>query len=107
MNHKSIKFLSLVLLAMVLVFSSCEDDPKLPDNVLEFESSVAGIASEEESLSLTINLSRAASTDVGLTLSVNGGTLVYGTDYTTTPEATAQVIALTIPKGETSTRVRH
>ena len=105
MNHKSIKFLSLVLFAMVLVFSSCEDDPKLPDNVLEFESSVAGIASEEESLSLNINLSRAASTDVGLTLSVNGGTLVYGTDYTTTPEATAQVITLTIPKGETSTHV--
>ncbi len=105
MNYKSIKFLSLLLVAATFVFSSCEDDPKLPDNKLEFESSVAGIASEDESLTLKLNLSRAASSDVVLTLSVNGGALVYGTDFTTTPAAVGNVITLTIPKGETTTQV--
>jgi hypothetical protein len=101
MNYKSIKFLSFLLLAIAPVFSSCEDDPKLPDNVLEFEAVVAGIASEDESLTVGITLSREASNDVTINLAVNPGTLTYGTDFTTTPAATAGVITLTIPKGET------
>lgn len=105
MKYKSIKFLSLLMMAATFVFSSCEDDPKLPDNKLEFESSVAGISSEEESLALNINLSREASSDVVITVVVNGGTLVYGTDFTTTPAATTNVITLTIPKGETTAQV--
>lgn len=105
MNHKSIKFLSLALLAMAFVFSSCEDDPKLPDNVLEFESSVAGIASEEESFTIKLTLSREASKDVIINLTVNPGTLAYGTDFTTTPAVMAGVITLTIPKGETTAQV--
>lgn len=104
MNYKSIKFFALLVLA-TFVFSSCEDDPKLPDNVLEFESAVAGIGSTEESLAMSINLSRATSKDVTVTLSVNSGTLVYGTDFTTTPEATAGVITLVIPKGETTSQI--
>lgn len=104
MNYKSIRFFAL-LMAATFLFSSCEDDPQLPDNKLQFESAVAGIASEEETLSLNINLSRSASEDITITLSVNAGTLVYGTDYTTTPAATANVITLTIPKGEAAAQL--
>ena len=104
MNYNSIKLFTL-LVTVAVVFSSCEDDLKLPSNKLQFESSVAGIASEEESLSLNINLSRAASKDVVVTFSVNGGSLVYGTDFTTTPATVANVITLTILKGETTAQV--
>lgn len=104
MNYNSIKLFTL-LVTVAVVFSSCEDDLKLPSNKLQFESSVAGIASEEESLSLNINLSRAASNDVVVTFSVNGGSLVYGTDFTTTPATVANVITLTILKGETTAQV--
>lgn len=104
MKYTSIKFIVL-LFAVACIFSSCEDDPKLPNNELQFESSVAGISSEEQSLPVNLTLSRAASTDVTVTLSVNPGTLVYGTDFTTTPEAINNVITLTIPKGQTTTSV--
>lgn len=104
MNYRTIRFFAL-LISATFFLSSCEDDPQLPPNKLQFESAVAGIASEEISLPLTINLSRAASSDISVTLSVNGGTLVYGTDYTTTPGTTANVITLTIPKGQTSAQI--
>lgn len=102
MNYKPSQLLSMLCVASVLIFSACEDDPKLPDNKLEFEAAVAGIASEEESLTINLNLSRAASKDVTLQLSVNGGSLQYGTDFTTTPAATANMITVVIPAGETS-----
>ncbi|MFN8334120.1 MAG: HmuY family protein [Cyclobacteriaceae bacterium] len=104
MYHTSIKFLAILFLAVVTL-SSCEDDPKLPDNQLQFESSVAGISSEDESLTLNMTLSRAVSADVVVTLSVNGGALVYGTDFTTTPAAVGNMITLTIPAGETTSAV--
>jgi len=104
MNHTSIKLLAVLFITACL-FSSCEDDPKLPDNQLQFESTVAGISSEDESLTLNITLSRAAASDVVVTLSVNGGNLLYGTDFTTTPAATGNMITITIPEGETTAQV--
>lgn len=104
MYHTSIKFLAILFLAVVTL-SSCEDDPKPPDNQLQFESSVAGISSEDESLTLNMTLSRAASSDVFVTLSVNGGALVYGTDFTTTPAAVSNLITVTIPAGETTAAI--
>ena len=104
MYHTSIKSLAILFLATITL-SSCEDDPKLPDNQLQFESSVAGISSEDESLTLNMTLSRAVSVDVVVTLSVNGGALVYGTDFTTTPAAVGNMITLIIPAGETTAAV--
>jgi HmuY protein len=104
MNYKSISLFGL-LITVTVILSSCEDDPKLPDNQLQFESAVAGIASEEESLALNITLSRPASADVVVTLSINGGALVYGTDFTTTPAAVNNLITVSIPAGETTAAI--
>jgi hypothetical protein len=105
MNYKPGQLVSLLCAACVLIFSACDDDPKFPDNKLEFEAAVAGIASEEESLTINLTLSREASSDVTLLLSVNGGTLQYGTDFTTTPAAAANMITVVIPAGQTSAQV--
>lgn len=102
MNYKPSRLLSLLCVTFALIFSACEDDPRLPDNELEFEAPVVGIGTEEESLTINLTLSRAASADVTLLLSVNGGTLQYGTDFTTTPAATENMITVVIPAGETS-----
>lgn len=104
MKYKSIKFLSL-LLAATLIFSSCGEDIKLPDIKIQFESNVSGIAAADKSLVVKINLSRAASNDVTATVSVKSASLVYGSDFTTIPAAVANVITLTIPKGETSASI--
>lgn len=104
MNYKSINFFAL-LLAVAWVFSSCEDELKLPDNKLQFESPVAGIAAEEESLTVKISLSRPASTDITASLVINPGTLAYGIDFITTPAALGNTITVTIPKGETQATV--
>jgi HmuY protein len=105
MNNKPGQLLSTLCVACLLIFSACEDDPKFPDNRLEFESAVAGIASEDESLAINLTLSRAASADVTVQLSVTGGSLQYGTDFTTTPAAAANLITVVITAGETTAQV--
>lgn len=105
MNYKPYRLLSFLLLACVIVLTSCEDDPKLPANLVEFETDVAGFASTENSLVININLSRAASTDAVLNLDVNSGTLQYGVDFTTIPAVVDNTITVTIPKGETQATI--
>src|SRR5688572_10070226 len=93
--------INLVLSAgLSLMLLSCEDDPKLPDNVVEFEASVAGISEDEESLLINVNLSRETSSDAVLTFSVEPNGLVYGTDFTLTPAPVGNTITVTIPEGE-------
>lgn len=101
MNYKSFPWLSVLMLAFVVTFTACEDDPKMPANLVEFEAEVAGLASDQNSLTININLSRAASADATLVLNVNSGTLQYGVDFTTTPAMEDQTLTVTIPKGET------
>ncbi len=105
MNYKQNHLLSMLCVASVLIFSACEDDPKFPDNKLEFESAVAGIASDEESLAINLNLSRATSTDVTIQLSASSGLLQYGTDFTTMPAAVGNMITAVIPAGETTAEI--
>ncbi len=105
MNYKPYRLLSFLLLAFVITFTACDDDPKMPANLVEFEANVAGLSADENSLAININLSRAAATDVTLNLIVNAGTLAYGTDYTTNPSVTENTINVTIPKGQTNAGV--
>src|SRR5688572_28784098 len=103
MNNKLMRLLIVFSLATTLF--ACENDPKLPDNLIEFEAEVAGISAEENSLEVHLNLSRPASADVVVTISLEATGLQYGTDFTTTPEASANIITTTIPAGETQTAI--
>lgn len=88
--------LSLVLL---ILFSSCEDDPQLPDNLVEFESAQLGFAANEDALMININFSRATSQAGTVTVTFASSGLNYGTDFTTTPAATANTITLPVVNG--------
>ncbi|HEU5291559.1 MAG TPA: HmuY family protein, partial [Cyclobacteriaceae bacterium] len=93
------KYLMLIV-GLCASLMSCEDDPKLPDNEVGFEAAVAGISAEETSLDINIALSRKASSDVTLTVGLTSTGIIYGTDFTTSPEASNNVISVVIPKGE-------
>ena len=99
MNNKLIH--ALITCCLLFTLSSCEEDPKLSDNLVEFEAEVAGISADEETLTININLSREVSSDATLTLSLEGSGVEYGTDFTTDPASVANVISVTIPEGET------
>lgn len=86
-------------LALLISFSSCEDDPQLPDNLVEFESAQLGFAANEGALTVNINFSRATSQAGTVTVTFASSGLNYGTDFTTTPAATANTITLPVVNG--------
>jgi hypothetical protein len=94
--------LAAFLLVSMLILASCSnDDPPLPDNLSTFESGELGMTEGENELTVKILLSRPTSADQHVTVSFATEGIVYGTDFTTEPEATNNTLSLTIPKGST------
>jgi hypothetical protein len=101
MNKRNyVKFLSLAI-AAILLFSSCRkrDDVGNPDNLVIFSSTAQGITAAENSITVKLILSRNTDKDIPVTINLTPKGVVYGTDFTTTPAATAGVINVTIPSG--------
>lgn len=92
---------TLTAFCFLFVFAGCEDEPKLPENLVEFEAEVAGFSAEESSFNVNINLSRPASEDVAVTVGLTASGVQYATDFITSPEAIENKIVVTIPAGET------
>src|SRR5688572_29106220 len=104
MFSKRIIRTGFVLSIMLLVFVSCRKrEAELPDNYAVFESSAQGISASETSVLIKVKLSRGANADVPVVINIAEQGVVYGTDYTTTPEAIAGKISLIIPSGNSET----
>ncbi|MBX2963855.1 MAG: hypothetical protein KF687_15195 [Cyclobacteriaceae bacterium] len=100
MKTKLINGWSVAMMIVFLIsFSSCEDEPQLPDNLVEFESSQLGFAADEDALTININFSRSASQAGSVTVSFLPNGLNYGTDFSTNPVATANTITLPVANG--------
>lgn len=93
--------LSAVAIGALVFFSSCKEDPELPDNIVAFQSSELGITEAETELDVTITLSREATAAAEVVLSVEEIGLVYGTDYTTTPAAASNLLTIPVLVGST------
>ncbi len=93
-------------LSAVMLFSSCEEELKLPDNTVEFESDQLGFPSSESELLITIKLSREASAVGSILVQAQANGLTYGTDFTTEPEATANAITLSVPTAATTASIK-
>lgn len=90
----------IVLLMTVLLFTACRKrDAGLPDNYIAFETASQGVLAAENTLTVKVKSQRGVSTDVPVVINLSDLGVVYGTDYTTTPAATAGKISLTIPSG--------
>lgn len=95
-------------MAGLLIVPACrkKDDVPLPDNLVQFQVAEQGIGATETSKTIKLTLSRAASANVLVSISVTGTAGVeYGTDYTTTPAAVAGKIELDVLSGNSEATV--
>ncbi len=92
-----------VFVAMVslLMMAGCRKraDLSLPDNFVVFETNAIGVTENETSALVRVKLSRGTDKDIPLVINIAGQNAVYGTDFTTTPEAVAGKITVTVPEG--------
>ena len=99
------KLFYLFLFTALMVFNSCsdsEDDVKLPDITVNFTSTELGLDEDNQSIDVTINLSRKAESAIDVTLGVTATGVVYGTQFTTTPAVANDKLVVNIPAGSTS-----
>lgn len=94
--------LILMSLSGFIFLNSCKDDPELPENLTAFESDQLGISSTESELTVNLSLAREAEVAGTVTISVTPTGLTYGTDFTTDPAATANLLTVNVPAGATS-----
>ena len=90
----------LLVFTFLGIFSACSDDePPLPDNLAAFETTAQGF--EGDQVEVKVVLSRAAEAATPITINLTPTNITYGTEYTTEPAATNNVVALTVPAGAT------
>lgn len=89
------------LSAFLLTFvAACDDDePGLPDNVLNFAVASAGMGDAVDEATVIVNLSRATTSDVTVTISFTTEGVTYGEHFTTDPAASGNTLTVTIPAG--------
>lgn len=87
---------SLIVFFNLLVLTACQEDPELPDNLVEFESDQLGIGSTEGELTITIKLSRAATEATSLSVTMDAQGLTYATDFVTEPVAVSNTISIPV-----------
>ncbi len=99
------KFLALFFtIAFVGAVSSCkEEEPPLPDNLLVFESAEQGIDAATKDVTIKLKLSRTTDVAIPITVQLTPSGIAYGTEFTTDPAATNNVISLTIPAASSET----
>ena len=101
---KNLMRTGIVLSLTVLIIASCRKRDALPpDNYVVFETSSQAVAATENSVIIKIKTQRGVTSDVPVIINLAEQGVVYGTDYTTTPAASAGKISLTIPSGNNET----
>jgi hypothetical protein len=97
----------LLVITLLLSFNACkENDPPLPDNLAGFESKELGFDNTKTEAEIKITLSRAETAAIAVKVDLTPTKLVYGTDFTTDPVATANSLTVTIPAGQTSASIK-
>lgn len=92
------------LLGAVVLSSCSNDDPPLPDNTVQFQSSSQGLTATQSDLTVTIMLDRAVEAAGNVTLSYVASGLTYGNDFITDPVVDANnKIVVPVAAGATST----
>ena len=104
MFKKNLFRTGLVLSLSVLFITACRKrDAGIPDNYVVFETASQGITASENSVTVKVKTKLGVSGDVPVVINLSEQGVVYGTDYTTVPAATAGKITLTVPSGNNET----
>ncbi len=105
MMNKLAKY--LLAASLLFSFNACKDEePPLPDNVAGFESKDLGFDNTKDEVEIKINLSRAETAATAIKVDLTPTKLIYGTDFTTDPAATANSLTTSIPAGQTSAIIK-
>jgi hypothetical protein len=91
------------LFGAVALTSCNNEDPPLPDNTVEFQTSSQGISSTQADATVTITLTRAVETAGNVVISFTTTGLTYGEDFITNPVIdTDGKIVVPVAVGETT-----
>ena len=91
---------AIVLTILVVVTACRKKDAPLPDNTVKFESTEQGISETATSITAKILLDRATSVEAPVTIQLSpSATLVYGTQFTTTPAASGGTLTVPVLAG--------
>ncbi|RAK03260.1 heme-binding HmuY-like protein [Larkinella arboricola] len=92
-----------VMLALATVFNACkQDDPPLPDNLVQFEAAEQGFESDKADTEVKLTLTRAAEANTVITVDLAPTGIAYGTQFSTAPAATNNSLTVTIPAGSST-----
>ncbi|GAB4015445.1 HmuY family protein [Spirosoma koreense] len=93
----------LLLLAVGTLNACKENDPPLPDNLVQFESAEQGLDATTKEATIKLKLSRAVDAATPVTVQLAPTGITYGAQFTTTPATTNNVLSLTVPAGSSET----
>lgn len=104
MNIKNqyMKFIlvTIVSLSMMVLINACsDDDPPLPDNVVNFEVPVLGLDEDTDEVNVNIQLSRAVDVATTIDVSFSAEGVAYGDQFTTVPAAENSRLKVPVPAG--------
>jgi hypothetical protein len=93
----------LALLIFSISINACkQDDPPLPDNLVQFDATEQGFESDKTDADIKLTLTRSAETATAITIDLAPSGIAYGTQFTTTPAATNNSLTVTIPAGSST-----
>lgn len=100
-----IKYLKTILMLSMAgslsLFSSCDVEPPLPDNFVQFGAEQLGMTSAERELTIGLLLTRETDIDGEITITIDPTGVVYGTDFTTEPAATSNSLKIAVTAATT------
>ncbi|QCR21141.1 HmuY family protein [Pontibacter sp. SGAir0037] len=98
---RKFNYILALFISANLLISCQEEEPPLPDNLVQFEAQSMGFESQANEVTIKVRLSRASTAPVPLTITMQPSGIAYGTEFTTEPAATNNKLTLTIPAGGT------
>lgn len=94
----------LILLLNLLLLSSCSNDDTttIDPFVVAFETLSENVLDIDNELDIVLVYSNTTSSEGDITISISSENAIYGTEYTTSPEAVNNIITVPIANGEGS-----
>ncbi|MGB3464089.1 MAG: HmuY family protein [Cyclobacteriaceae bacterium] len=99
------KLLFILLISATLLMTSCGDDdsPEATTFGVAFETTSAGIADDEDHVTVNVTFSSVTTVSNQITVRLQEKGITYGADYTTTPAAVNGILLLDVPSGAVET----
>ena len=96
-----VSFMAVALCSMALL-TSCNEDPQLPDNIVDFQAEEQGMGAADTEITVNLTLVREVESDGNIVVSYVATGLDYGADFATDPAASGTTITIPVAAGATT-----